>query len=980
MPLPFLSILNGGPMGCIEYRSFSWDDIDALVKMWRASRSGWPPGFFGPSETTAATVAHEEKSSGALFTMLAFLGDEAVGYCRTRRYGGEPEASYVSMINVVPALQGRGIGKTLLLDAVKRSAEIGLYRIDLHTWPANMKAVPLYKKTGFFWVPDTKVYMQNYIPGLLGMRQFQDFLGGEDWYDCFSRDTVVEPDVIFERGRQVFSYIFHRGGESFEARFDKNGRCLCSLDCRGFSAGLSLEIPECFTGKPVRVTLASPGAPLKISCSDALGCGEFEDGGFTVTPLPVRIPPSSFEKSERVTVELKDLRLGIGIHAREEVCLFDSTVRFIPAGAASVSLDVCRNGSLSTIPVTWSVDGSVATTEVFPLSDCVYQSIRVWLPHLDPGIHLLSMTLGEGYPETVVLIAGASSEKASVDCRHYAMAVAGDRILAVRRKSGAARLQTRGAGEKPREIGGLFLCAGPPSWQSDLPMQEYDLAVSGDTVSGTTPWPSRPGLEYGFRVRLDPVGYAQCIAWVKNDSPASQKVFFRAYNGFFTDGLPTMMLFPAPSGLLRVRPVENQLPDWDEDLSDRVEGMAAPWYGNESGGFSAMFHYPGWLEMEYHMPGTPETEIPPGGKLESPAFRMLFTGGGSAELLRLAEALGWNVGDLQSKALFPEHNLKPLMGSGADVFLSHPLHGERDAEIRSGGKRVYRGKVKRDATITGTLRGRGAADVSVIMSGRETVVPVHLVGSRSTVVAGEKNGLLSLKNSRLKALLDPCACGQVFSATLDGTEFLRSSRPASQFAWEKPWFGGIHPVIFGINRPFPLELETPRIDRFQFFRGGLTWQGWRMTWRIDHRDFGSVDLEWVVMMPPGAPVIHTSATCRRLGGTAGPGGLHLRGFLQPGGSVEDEILTCEGFPGLRQGRKHAGAWVPVGKWGRVQREGFFVEAQEPGELLTGDDYGALGCHFSVYSDRNMERSLDVDWIFGNSTEDDSLALIHRAHL
>ncbi len=126
------------------------------------------PGFFGPSKTTAATVAHEEKSSGALFTMLAFLGEEAVGYCRTRRYGGEPEASYVSMINVVPALQGRGIGKTLLLDAVKRSAEMGLYRIDLHTWPANMKAVPLYKKTGFFWVPDTKVYMQNYMRGFSG--------------------------------------------------------------------------------------------------------------------------------------------------------------------------------------------------------------------------------------------------------------------------------------------------------------------------------------------------------------------------------------------------------------------------------------------------------------------------------------------------------------------------------------------------------------------------------------------------------------------------------------------------------------------------------------------------------------------------------------------------------------------------------------------------------------------------------------------
>ncbi len=968
-------------MGCIEYRSFSWHDIDALVKMWRASRSGWPPGFFGPSKTTAATVAHEEKSSGALFTMLAFLGEEAVGYCRTRRYGGEPEASYVSMINVVPALQGRGIGKTLLLDAVKRSAEMGLYRIDLHTWPANMKAVPLYKKTGFFWVPDTKVYMQNYMPGLLGMRQFQDFLDGEDWYDCFSRETAVEPDVVLEQGRQVFPYVFRRGGESFEARFDKNGRCLCSLDYPGYSAALSLEYPECFTGRPVRVTLSVAEAPVKITCSDALKCDEYCDGGFAVTPLPVRIPILPFEKSERVTVKLKDISLGIGIRALEEVSLHESTVRFTTAGAESVTLDLCRPGNVSSVPMTWSVDGSDPKTEVLTLSDCIHHSINVKLPHLNPGVHLLSITIGDGYPETVVIIAGATAESASVDCRHCALVVAGNTVLTVRRKGGTARLQTRGAGEKPREIGELFLCAGPPSWQSDLPMQEYDLAVSGDTVTGTTPWPSRPGLEYGFRVRLNPVGYAQCTAWVKNDSQSPQKAFFRGYNGFHHDGRhDAMMLFPTPSGLLRVRPVENQLPDWDEDLSDRVEGMAAPWYGTEHGEFSAMFHYHGWEEMDYHLPGTPETEIPPGGKLESPAFRMLFAGGGSTELLRLAEALGWKTGDWRRKAQFPEHNLKPLMGSGADAFLTHPLHGERDAEIRCGGRRVCRGRVKRDKTITGTLRGHGAANVSIILAGRETVVPVHLVNSRASVTPGGKNDLLSLKNGRLRALMDPCACGQVFSVTLDGTEFLKSSRPASRFAWEKPWFGGIHPTIYGINRPFPLETQKPRIERFQFIQGGLTWLGWKMTWRIDHRDFGSVDLQWSVRIPPGAPVIHTSVICQSLGGATGPGALRLRGFLQPGGGVDGEVLTCEGFPGLRQGRNHSGAWVPVGKWGRVAREGCFIEVQEPEERLTGDDYGALGCHFSVFRERKVDGPLEVDWIFGNSPEDDSLALIHRAHL
>ena len=40
-------------------------------------------------------------------------------------------------------------------------------RRHLDTWPGNIKAVPLYKKTGYFWVPETDVHMENYVPLLL---------------------------------------------------------------------------------------------------------------------------------------------------------------------------------------------------------------------------------------------------------------------------------------------------------------------------------------------------------------------------------------------------------------------------------------------------------------------------------------------------------------------------------------------------------------------------------------------------------------------------------------------------------------------------------------------------------------------------------------------------------------------------------------------------------------------------------------------
>jgi len=159
-------------MADIRYEIYTKLNADAVAKMWSESREGWPPGFLGASEFTAENIDMTENSSGKLFTVLAIDGERIVGYCRTTPYGGEPDAAYVALLNVVPDLHGKKIGKKLLLDAVKRTAEDGFYRVDLHTWAANMKAMPLYKKTGFFWVPDSKVYMQNYMPFLLGVASF----------------------------------------------------------------------------------------------------------------------------------------------------------------------------------------------------------------------------------------------------------------------------------------------------------------------------------------------------------------------------------------------------------------------------------------------------------------------------------------------------------------------------------------------------------------------------------------------------------------------------------------------------------------------------------------------------------------------------------------------------------------------------------------------------------------------------------------
>ncbi len=178
----------------IKLVEYNHDMAEALVRMWEESREGWPPGFLGSSTKSPDNIRRHHEPGSFIHTTIAVLEDRAVGYIRTTGYGGETDAAYVALLNAVKNMHGKGIGKRLILDSLKRVTEKGFYRLDLHTWPANMQAVPLYKKTGFIWIPETSVYMQNYIPFILQRPEMQKFLENKDWYRCQVRDLDVEPD------------------------------------------------------------------------------------------------------------------------------------------------------------------------------------------------------------------------------------------------------------------------------------------------------------------------------------------------------------------------------------------------------------------------------------------------------------------------------------------------------------------------------------------------------------------------------------------------------------------------------------------------------------------------------------------------------------------------------------------------------------------------------------------------------------------
>jgi GNAT superfamily N-acetyltransferase len=197
----------------------SFDDSDS-----------WPDGFTGGRIITAERVFDAQKKSKDIRVLVAYEDDKIVGYCNVCDSNLDHEAAYVGLLGVNPHYQGQGFGKALLIEAAESAAEAGKRRLDLHTWAGNLKALPLYKRTGYNWVPATRVLMESHIPGILGNELFQPFFEKYDWYDSFKREIQQETDDITEHNLGVFKYHFEGdGSDSLDVTVDREAKGICAF-------------------------------------------------------------------------------------------------------------------------------------------------------------------------------------------------------------------------------------------------------------------------------------------------------------------------------------------------------------------------------------------------------------------------------------------------------------------------------------------------------------------------------------------------------------------------------------------------------------------------------------------------------------------------------------------------------------------------------------------------------------------------------
>lgn len=243
----------------------SFDDSDS-----------WPGGFTRGTPFTAERMLEDKSKRTDIRTLVAYVGNRIIGHCNIAQAEMDPEAAYVGTLGVNPKYQGQGFGKAMLIEAAETAARLGKRRIDLHTWPGNIKAMPLYKRVGYNWVPRTRVLMESYIPGILNFPVFAEFFERYNWYDVFTRETSQVMDDRMEDGLGVYRYSFKgENGDELDVTVDREAKGICGfrLVLDGHELGVSVR-PITHIGYigfghvPVRLVVSSEGQhdlPIVVS-------------------------------------------------------------------------------------------------------------------------------------------------------------------------------------------------------------------------------------------------------------------------------------------------------------------------------------------------------------------------------------------------------------------------------------------------------------------------------------------------------------------------------------------------------------------------------------------------------------------------------------------------------------------------------------------------------------------------------------------
>ena len=963
-------------------REFDVEDsaqCERLADMFNDWDSSWPGGFTRGVKETATTVQSEFRRTRHLARLVVEYEDAYVGFCSLEAQPGQMELAYIGLLGARLSAHGKGVGKMLLREMVRRVVELGYKQVTLHTWAGNTKAVPLYKKMGFQWVPETDVFMRNFLPAILNMPLTKKFLNGRDWYECHDREIVVAQDDVTWRGMKVYAYCFRNGDRTLKLTFDAAGEGLTHLETEEIAVSCVVGMEEApagqtypvtweiasKTGRPLDVVLLSEAeAGLNLSVQERL---QVTDTAHITRSL--RIDADAMPRAENMAahrikttflIDGQPITLETGVKIMRPVEMEISEQRLLPGRPEqiTVSLRSRLDRELSGTLALNACPGLhiAAFSQAFTLpakgrTQCAFTVTAERAGALNTSFVLAADDLKVERP-TAFRVLDANGVVGSMDAwDEKATLQSLDTRVTVHLRGGNFYVQYGREYQTLVDVGAGEV--GPPFVFERLTPALFtghiERGVKDDLLTTSGQAEHKPGLRLERTLTLLGGGVTRCEYRVVNatDVDVPAKVRLNCWSN--REG---KLAAPFADGILyeQIQDLRG-FPEGETDVLAEGAKLKENWIAAEGEGMVAGLVFAGdpeqdrqWtrlVNLTYDLESVPAhgvSELPPVYVIACPGdwqtvrnwWRLLVQPSGVEETapprtMRVLEM------EIKPALLTQKTQIVGLTVTNRRAKeLSGSLTLAGDAQITpdtlelSG---VNRDKpFRRSVQITTPNRPHArlitAHINSVPVADTRKIGIVRLGGAGSVQITQPEDGLIDLDNGYLSFRVAPAFQGAMITLEREGVNHLRSAYPTPRpFVWANPWFGGVHPFLrWMVNSKLARETWTGEpIARTG--ETGIAWQGVRVLCQPAHKDRNWLRVEAEYLTTPGSNVLALALRCVNLSNArlSTPGDAGIGAWLQVGGTHTNAVLHGE-FDGERQARRRGGFGMDndAGKWKAVE--------------------------------------------------------------
>ncbi len=600
----------------IVIREYTPADAEALARMWNESGAGWPDGW-SRVPTSDEYWLDELRQLDPLAIYLAVEDDRVVAYCELNEDSESAEIIWLDLINVHPSAWSRGVGRDLVRRAVSLAIARGYRRMDLSTWSGNFRAVPLYKKCGFFWRPDTFVRMENYLPLLHTVQPCAAFFARHDWYRTMRRTLAVAPDDERSNHIRGYRYRWEADGEILAVFVDRLIDGVAAIETNEYAIQAGFDSETLIAGQQgvawwtvrnkgegdLDLVLVARGQGLQGSLERRLLVRDTVKVELQVrAESSVHGTPPHVEAVLAINGQFVTLRSSVPVQPAISVATDPDTIGLMPAVRQPVRLLLTNNLAepltllAGALPLEPTQEG-LAWLQLPPPEglavDLPAQAVR-----LEPGRQeavgctLLAAYAGSFQTAPALQVADAGHARAIDSLPIAALAVdkgtpvAGRDGEYVRVENGVLRLWVALKGGElsledvatGRPILTHQILVGPPYHPRDLDRQPFQTswdAENGQQILTMESFSRRlPGLRVRWTLSMDGSPLVRSEVTLENTSTRPLNTALRTLTRNLLEG--ARMTLPLPSG-----PVDgltrDEFPDWLEPYLREADRLAEGW-------------------------------------------------------------------------------------------------------------------------------------------------------------------------------------------------------------------------------------------------------------------------------------------------------------------------------------------------------------------------------------------------------------------